>query len=139
MKKITDERLVLQNLKNIRMAFIIQTIGVLAILGYEFIVDGMEGMRENPLWLVFMVTSISLAYLSMRVSVDHENNKKSPKRSLYIGLTVVTIISITAGILIPFTEGSTVMSGIIIGGVIFVCSIVPVMYTYHLRKSREET
>lgn len=139
MKKITDERLFLQNLKNIRTAFIIQTIGVLAILGYEFVVGGMEGMRENPLWLVFTVTSISLAYLSMRVSVDQENNKKSPKRSLYIGLTVVTIISITAGILIPFTEGSTVMSGIIIGGVIFVCSIVPVMYTYYLRKNRLET
>ena len=45
MKKITDERLILLNLKNIRIAFIIQTLGVLGILGYDAVKKGLE--RNN--------------------------------------------------------------------------------------------
>jgi hypothetical protein len=35
MKKIKDERLILQGLKNIRIAFLILTFGILAILIYD--------------------------------------------------------------------------------------------------------
>ena len=45
MKKITDERLVLRNLQHIRIAFIVQTLGILSILGYELYQGGLEGMR----------------------------------------------------------------------------------------------
>lgn len=40
MKKIKDERLIIQNLKNIRIAFIVQTIGISAILIYEVVTKG---------------------------------------------------------------------------------------------------
>lgn len=48
MKKITDERLILRNLKNIKITYIVQTIGILSILGYDFF-RGLDRMRENPL------------------------------------------------------------------------------------------
>lgn len=83
MKKIKDERLKLQNLKNIRIAYIIQTVGILGILGYDFIAKGPDGMRANPLWIVFMITAIISAYLSMSVSVDHESNEKEPKKGSF--------------------------------------------------------
>jgi len=72
MKKITDERLIFKNLQNIKVTYIVQTIGILSILGYEFVQGGLEGMRQNPLWLVFILTSVVYSYLSMSVSIDHE-------------------------------------------------------------------
>ena len=90
MKKITDERLVLKNLKNIRIAYIIQTVGILGILGYDLVTKGLDGMRENPLWIVFMITTVISAYLSMSISADHESNKINPQKSLSISLVVLS-------------------------------------------------
>ena len=81
MKKITDERLLLKNLKNIRIAYIIQTVGILGILGYDLVTKGVDGMRENPIWLVFIITSVISAYLSIsRQKISHlkEREGRSP-------------------------------------------------------------
>ncbi|EJR67080.1 hypothetical protein IIO_00560 [Bacillus cereus VD115] len=42
MKKIKDERLILQTLKNIRIVFLFQYIGVVGILGYIGFTEGMD-------------------------------------------------------------------------------------------------
>ncbi|MCA1201683.1 hypothetical protein [Priestia flexa] len=48
MRKIKDERLIVQNLKNIRVAFIIQTLGILSLLVY----DGLQnGSLQTPFGL----------------------------------------------------------------------------------------
>ena len=134
MKKISDERLILQNLKNVRIAYFIQTLGILAILGYELITKGFEGMRENPLWLVFMVTTIVFAYLSMSISVEYENKKTEPQMGLRISLLLLILISAVVGILVSFTDGFTIINGLIIGGIIFICGLLPIVYIYNLRK-----
>lgn len=54
MKKIKDERLIIQNLKNIRVAFIVQTLGLVAILIYHGITEGIVEVAKHPLWLVFI-------------------------------------------------------------------------------------
>lgn len=136
MKKITDERLVIQNLKNIRILYIIQTIGILCILGYDLITVGFEGMKENPLWLLILVITMISAYLSMSISADHEINKNNPKKRLCISLIVVTFISIIIGFLVTFTDGFDILDGLIIGGIIFVCGLIPIIYVYRLRKER---
>ena len=134
MKKISDERLILQNLKNIRITYFIQTLGILAILGYELITKGFEGMRENPLWLVFMVTTIVFAYLSMSISVEYENKKTEPQMGLRISLLLLILISAVVAILVSFTDGFTIINGLIIGGIIFICGLLPIVYIYNLRK-----
>lgn len=136
MKKITDERLVLQNLKNIRIAYIVQTTGILAILGYDWATKGIDGMTDNPLWYVFILTAIVSAYLSMSISVDHENKKADPKKSLILSLVVLSIITIGFGYLASMGEGST-MSGVLIGGIIFICGLIPILYIYKLRVNRQ--
>ncbi len=136
MKKLKDERLILQNLKNIRMAYIIQTIGILGILGYDFVIKGLDGMRENPLWLVFIITTVISTYLSMNISVDYEGNEKSPKKSLTISLFVIVLISMIIGFFVSITEGFSIVDGVIMGGVLFICSFVPVIYIYYLRTKR---
>ncbi|MET4563587.1 hypothetical protein ABIA69_004808 [Lysinibacillus parviboronicapiens] len=138
MKKITDERLVLQNLKNIRIAFIIQTIGILGILGYDFVTKGLDGMRENPLWLVFMITAVISAYLSMSVSADHESNKINPQKSLSISLVVLVVISTVVGFFVSLTEGFNIIDGVIMGGILFICGLIPIIYIYNLRKKRQD-
>lgn len=134
MKKITDERLIMKNLQHIRIAFIIQTLGILAILGYDLVTKGIDGMRENPLWLVFMITSIVYAYLSMGISVDYEDERKSAKKSLVLSLGVVALIAIIIGICIALTDGP--MNGVIIGGIIFLCFLPSALFVYYLRRKK---
>lgn len=40
----------------------------------------LDGMYENSLWMVFILTSVVSAYLSMSVNVEHEKDIKSPKK-----------------------------------------------------------
>ncbi|MCM3741793.1 hypothetical protein M3210_16190 [Oceanobacillus luteolus] len=87
MEKIKDERLKLKNLENIRIAFIIQTFGIVAILVFDFVSKGMEEMTGNPLWIVFLITMVAFSYLSMNISIEYEKPRKSPKKSLGIRLT----------------------------------------------------
>ncbi|WP_338449772.1 hypothetical protein R4Z09_27100 [Niallia oryzisoli] len=137
MKKIKDERLVLQNLKNIRIAYIIQTVGILGILGYDLVTKGFDGMRENPLWLVFILTTVISTYLSMSISIDHEGNGKSPKKGLNISLFVIVIVSILIGFFVSITDGFTIIDGVMMGGILFICGLVPVIYIYYLRIKRQ--
>lgn len=137
MKKIKDERLIMKNLQNIRIAYIIQTIGILGILGYDLVTKGMDGMTDNPVWYVFIVTAIVTAYLSMNVNVDHENRKKDPKKRLYLSILIITVLSFLIGLLVINTDGYKLMNGVLIGGIIFVCCLIPVLYTYYLRNKRE--
>lgn len=59
--KIKDERLQLKNLKNIRIVYIVQTIGMILILGYDFINEGISGMTDNPLWFFANFNSCCLS------------------------------------------------------------------------------
>lgn len=138
MKKITDERLILQNLKNIRIAYIIQTIGIFGILGYDLVTKGLDGMRENPLWLVFMITTVISAYLSMSISADHENNKINPQKSLCVSLVVLVLISTVVGFFVSLTDGFTIINGVIMGGILFICGIIPIVHIYNLQAKRQD-
>ena len=80
MKKIRDERLILRNLKNIRIVFVIQTLGIVGILGYDLVTKGMDAMTSNPLWPLLMISMVIYAYLSMSISVEHE--KLTEKRAV---------------------------------------------------------
>ncbi|MEC5186614.1 putative membrane protein [Geobacillus thermodenitrificans] len=134
LQKIKDERLLLKNLQNLRIAYMLQTIGIIGILGYDFITKGLDGMRKNPLWFVFILTTVVSAFLSMNISVEYESRKRSSKQSFLISLVVLTLISTIIGILTSFTEGFTAMNGVFIAGIVFLCGVVPISYVYYLRK-----
>ena len=136
MKKITDERLVLQNLKNMRVLFVLQNLGMIGILAYDFITKGMDGMTDNPLWYLFIMTSVVSAYLSMSISVDHEESSQSPKKRLVISIGVVLIIASILAVLTSMSEGSDPVDGGMVGLVMFICGLVPVLYVYSIRKKR---
>src|SRR5690554_5434261 len=70
MKRIRDERLLLQNLKNIRLAFIVQTLGLVAILVYQAVTEGIRQVVGNPLWLVLMLTMVVISVLQVGITFD---------------------------------------------------------------------
>jgi hypothetical protein len=133
MKKITDERLIFKNLQNIKIAYIIQTLGILCILGYDFFQGGLEKMRSNPLWFLFILTSVVSAYLSMSVSIEYEKENINPKKSFMISLIVLTAIVVISASLISITPGYGWGEGLLVGGVIFICGLTPLYYVYRLR------
>ncbi|MCG7337563.1 hypothetical protein MHZ95_20180 [Sporosarcina sp. ACRSM] len=133
MKKITDERLILRNLQNTRIAYVVQTIGILCILGYNFFQGGLEKMRENPLWLVLILTTVVYFYLSMSVSVEHERKIKNPMRSFLAGLIVLIIAVVAVGYLVSITPNFSSLNGLFLGAVLFICSFIPLYYVYRLR------
>lgn len=136
MKRITDERLILKNLKNIRITYIIQTLGIIGILGYDLVTKGLDSMTANPLWFVLMVTTVIFLYLSMSISVDHESDEKSPRKGLAISLIVLTTTAVIVGGLVAISEGQRILDGVIFGSVLFVCGVIPIFYIFHLRKKR---
>lgn len=138
MKKIKDERLILKNLKNIRGAYIIQTMGIFGILGYDWITRGSEAMFESPLWFIFIVSTTAGLFFSMDISVAHEVHKKSPKRSLGISTVIIALISIVVGIFVPLLSKFSPINGLIVGGVFFICVIIPYIYMYYIRTKQQD-
>lgn len=138
MKKIKDERLKIKNLKNIRIAFIVQTVGILGILGYDLVTKGIDGLMENPLWIVLIITTMVTLYLSMSISVDHETKTKVPKKGRNISILILVIVSVIIGGLVSISEGSNGFDGLIIGGVLFFGGLAPIIYLYYLRNKQSE-
>ncbi|HDR8474240.1 TPA: branched-chain amino acid ABC transporter substrate-binding protein [Bacillus cereus] len=137
-KKIKDERLILQMLKNIRMAFLFQYIGVVGILGYIGFTEGIDQITKSPLWLLFMLTSILLAYLQLSVSIDVEEGEKEIKltpyyklvlRSLLIGI-IITIIYLI------FIPERPLFESILTGSVFLICFLVSYSVSYFIKKRR---
>lgn len=68
MRDMEDERFLINKLKAIRFAFIVQTIGVIAILIYEGVKNGVQAIIDNPLWIVLLITLIVYFYLYLKIS-----------------------------------------------------------------------
>ncbi|PFQ52011.1 branched-chain amino acid ABC transporter substrate-binding protein [Bacillus cereus] len=137
-KKIKDERLILKTLKNIRIAFLFQYIGVVGILGYIGFTEGINQITKSPLWLLFMLTSILLAYLQLSVSIDVEEGEKEIKltpyyklvlRSLIVGIIITTIYII-------FSPERPLFEAILTGSIFFICFLVSYSVSYFIKKRR---
>ncbi|MFS0749826.1 hypothetical protein [Oceanobacillus sp. 1P07AA] len=139
MKKMKDERLIIKNLKNIRVAFLVQTIGILAILLYDVITVGFTEATRNPLWFLFIITVVVLSFLNIGVSMDVYDDTKMPKKPFpyYLTVMIIAFIGIAIGLIQLFYSGK-ISDAIIVGSVIFICFLVPFTYAHYLRKKRSE-
>lgn len=139
MKKIKDERLRIQNLKNIRVAFLVQSIGIIAILLYDFITEGLSATAKNPLWFVFIITVVVLNFLNIGVSTDVYDDAKKAKKPApyYITFIITALIGFVVGIIQLFYSDN-IRDAIIVGSVVFICFLVPFTFAYYLRKKRLE-
>lgn len=129
-----DEHLVLKNLQMLRIAYSAQVLGIISILGYDLVTKGMDGMKANPLWILFIVATTILAFLSMNNSVEQENDEKGASKGLLISFVSLLLICTVVGIITTLSKGYTLMDGILTGGVFFICGFVPFLFLYHFRK-----
>ncbi len=137
MKIIKDERLIIQNLRNIRIAFVFQTLCILGILIYDGISKGISHVTDNPLWLVFIVTSILLGYLNLRISVDEFETYNGKKQgSYYKNVIVSLVIGVIFSVITILTPKGTIRDAVIIGAVMFLCFLFSLTVVYFLRKKR---
>ncbi|MBS4214117.1 branched-chain amino acid ABC transporter substrate-binding protein [Neobacillus rhizophilus] len=137
MKIIKDERLIIQNLRNIRIAFLFQTICILGILIYDGISKGITHVTDNPLWLVFMGTSVILGYLNLRISVDeYETHNKKKQGPYYKNVFISLVVGVIFSVITILTPEGTVRDAVIIGGVMFGCFLFSFTVVYYLRKKR---
>lgn len=137
-----DERLTLRNLQITRIAYAIQVIGFVVILGYDYVAGGMDKVQENPIWILFTVTTGILIFLMMNISVEYENHNQSAKegsakKGLVISLIAVVLISTTIGVFTALTDGHTVTDGVITALVFIVCGSIPFYFLYTLRKKND--
>lgn len=93
-------------------------------------------MTDNPLWFVFILTGVVSAYLSISTGVDHESSEKSPKKGLIISIIVTALIAIGLGILVAFT--GDIITGALIGVIVFICFLIPSLYVYYLRIKQQD-
>ncbi|EEM15263.1 branched-chain amino acid ABC transporter substrate-binding protein [Bacillus pseudomycoides] len=138
LKRIKDERLILQNLKNVRIAFLFQSIGIMGILGYIGFNEGIDQITKSPLWLLFILTSILLAYLQMGISIDAEENEKEMKLTLYYKLVLRSAIVgiIFAIIYVIFSPERPLWEGILMGSILFLCFLASYSVGYFIKKKR---
>lgn len=138
MKKIKDERLILQTLKNIRIAFLFQSLGIIGILGYIGFTEGLDQITKSPLWLLFILTSIVLSYLQLSVSIDVEEIKKDIQLTPYYKLVFRSLIvgSIMAIIYIIFSPERPLFEAILTGGILFICFLGSYSISYFIKKRR---
>lgn len=138
LKKIKDERLILQTLKNIRIAFLFQSIGIIGILGYIGFTEGMDQITKSPLWLLFILTSIVLSYLQLSVSIDVEESEKEIKLTPYYKLVLRSLIvgMIMAIIYIIFSPERPLFETILTGSILFICFLTSYSVSYLIKKRR---
>lgn len=132
MKKIQDERLILRNLKNIKVIYTVQTLGILIILAFNLFEGGWNAVRENPLFLLFLISSIVSAYLSINISVDLEKPKGNFRKKYMISMIGWIVISGILGYLV--SNESDILTGGMVGLILLICGYIPSTYIYHLRK-----
>ncbi|MEQ7803775.1 MULTISPECIES: branched-chain amino acid ABC transporter substrate-binding protein [Priestia] len=135
MKVITDERLVIKNLKNIRFAFAFQTLALVGVLLYDGVTKGFNHITDNPLWLVLILTSVILGYLNLSISVDsYENEKQIRKMPYYLLVLCCLAVGVIFGLLTKITSNTSLADSTIIGLVIFLCFLGTFSFGYFLIK-----
>lgn len=135
MKKIKDERLILQNLKNIRVAFIVQTIGIIGILVYQAISDGMMAFTKNPLWMLLLLVGIVLNYQNLMIANDIEDKKTNPGSYYWILISAI-VIGIVVGLLVKFFPGDGNPNALLAGTAVSLCFLIPFSIVHFLLKRR---
>lgn len=140
MKTIRDERLEREQLKNIRIAFFVQSIGIIFVLLYEGLSGGVKAVIENPLWIIFLLSILILNILNLRISVDLYDHFHK-KLGLKFGWIIIS--SLLAGIVAGFVtkfgpDQASILQSILAGVIVFICLLVPFTITYFLLKKRME-
>ncbi|MCR8643857.1 hypothetical protein NV379_14470 [Paenibacillus sp. N1-5-1-14] len=140
MKRMKDERLELQTLKNIRVAYIVLMLGVLLILVKQFTEVGTD-VFTSPLFFVMIISNAVFTFKNIGVSIDYEStNKKKSFLDSYpnlIGMCV--ILAIVFGVLNWILTTEPILWEVVLSSTIFsVCFLIPFTIAYRKKKRMQD-
>jgi hypothetical protein len=138
MKKIKDERLVIQNLKNIRVAFLVQTLGIILILVKD-IIDGKE-IFGTPLFFLFIVTIVVFNLISMGVSIDNEEPKRNSILNTYKKVILLSIVVgvVFTGLYVILSPERPLLEAFVGGLILFICFLSSFSIVYFIKQKRSQ-
>lgn len=103
MKKVVDERLKLQLIKNFKIAFLVENAVIILMLIYQSFKNMDKAISaSNPIWAAFMVGTMTLSLLSVNVTASIEDKpKRSHLKLLFYFLIIFTIGSLFFMVTMP--------------------------------------
>jgi len=135
MKRIHDERLIVRNLKNIRIAFGIENIVIILILLWQsYLHKNWSGVfsLDNPLFAVLMIGAFILIVLSVNISSPTEDKPKASIKLITIRFVIeLIVLSFVFYILL---KGSHFLVSLIAGTVIALVLLEIDLYANHFRE-----
>ena len=139
MKKIKDERLLLKNLKNIRIAFLVQSIGLFSVLTYIALTEGPREATGNLFFTVFILSMVVYLWLTLDISRDVSDHNEIEKRPApyYRWVLLSAGVGIAIGHATRFgPDKSSVSDSLLVAGVVFVCFLILYSINYFIKKKR---
>lgn len=139
MKKITDERLIVRNLKNQRNAFLVENGFILCVLAYQIFqgipLDHVVAC-DNMLFLALMIGCWTTLVLSVNVSAPMEDKVKVKLgKLLLIGLIIFVI---TTGLFFLLLHGKHLLMALGCGLIIAVIVTGINVLANHFRYSEQD-
>lgn len=131
MKKVVDERLKLQLIKNFKIAFLVENAVIILMLIYQSFKNMDKAISaSNPIWAAFMVGTMTLSLLSVNVTASIEDK---PKRSNLKLLNYFLLTFVISSLFFIVTMPEHILLSLLCGTVIAVVISGLLMYENHYR------
>lgn len=131
MKKVGDERLKLQLIKNFKIAFLVENAVIILMLIYQSFKNMDKAISaSNPIWAAFMVGTMTLSLLSVNVTASIEDK---PKRSNLKLLNYFLPTLVISSLFFIVTMPEHILLSLLCGTVIAVIISGLLMYENHYR------
>ncbi|PEC20287.1 hypothetical protein [Bacillus cereus] len=141
MKIVKDERLMIEGLKHIRLAFILQNIVILGIVFYRYVLQGAGYESVSDLLMVFMGGIVVINFLNLKNSVEVYEHTGGVSRRYFMKLLLVPVAFVIGmlAICIIATPDISIKEISITGLIMFVCFLIPSLFAYmYMKKIRSE-
>lgn len=131
MKKVVDERLKLQLIKNFKIAFLVENAVIILMLIYQSFTNMDKALStSNPIWVALMVGTVTVSLLSVNVTASIEDK---PKRSNLKLLSYFVLIFIIGSLFFMVTMPKHILLALLCGTVVAVVISGLLMYENHYR------
>ncbi|MDH4423418.1 hypothetical protein QEZ44_18670 [Bacillus cereus] len=141
MKIVKDERLMIEGLKHIRLAFVSQNIVILGIVFYRYVLQGAGYESVSDLLMVFMGGIVVINFLNLKNSVEVYEHTGGVSRRYFMKLLFIPV-GVVIGILaicIIVTPDISIKEISITALIMFACFSVPSLFIYiYMKRIKSE-
>ncbi|WP_242214466.1 hypothetical protein [Bacillus cereus group sp. BfR-BA-01383] len=141
MKIVKDESLMIEGLKYIRLAFILQNIVILGIVFYRYVLQGAGYESVSDLLMVFMGGIVVINFFNLKNSVEVYEHTGGVSRRYFMKLLLIPVAFVIGmlAICIIATPDISIKEISITGLIMFACFLIPSLFAYiYMKKIKSE-